>query len=256
MLTDALLDDARGIAERIIALRRAIHAEPELGLETPRTLAKVRDELADLPLEWRQGPSCTGAVAVLNAGKAGRSVLLRGDKPPGRHHGFDVRRDVEAVERAHNAGGSRDQRPYRSHVEPEGGLDQRVVQVQQVAELEEHDVGQDRPGHRPGHVEQPGEQAETAKGRPVLLVDMLGAVADDDPPGLEPGERDQGLRGAEDQREVAEGLEPERARENGDIDEAEQPAHAPSPEQPGGVRDDPRERGLLAEAGARGNHLA
>jgi len=79
MVTEALLDDARGIAGRITALRRAIHAEPELGLETPKTLAKVRAELADLPLEWREGPSCTGAVAVLNAGKAGRSVLLRGD---------------------------------------------------------------------------------------------------------------------------------------------------------------------------------
>ena len=79
MLTEALLEDARAIADRITALRRAIHAEPELGLETPKTLAKVRAELADLPLEWREGPSCTGAIAVLNAGKAGRSVLLRGD---------------------------------------------------------------------------------------------------------------------------------------------------------------------------------
>ena len=79
MLTEALLEDARGIADRITALRRAIHAEPELGLETPKTLAKARAELADLPLEWREGPSCTGAVAVLNAGKAGRTALLRGD---------------------------------------------------------------------------------------------------------------------------------------------------------------------------------
>jgi amidohydrolase len=79
MLTEDLLQDARSIAERITALRRAIHAEPELGLETPKTLAKVKAELADLPLEWREGSSCTGAVAVLNAGKSGRSVLLRGD---------------------------------------------------------------------------------------------------------------------------------------------------------------------------------
>jgi hippurate hydrolase len=79
MLTEDLLQDARGIADRITALRRSIHSEPELGLQTPKTLAKVRAELADLPLEWREGGSCTGAVAVLNAGKAGRSVLLRGD---------------------------------------------------------------------------------------------------------------------------------------------------------------------------------
>ncbi|MGV3553729.1 MAG: M20 metallopeptidase family protein [Croceibacterium sp.] len=79
MLTHDLLEDSRAIADRIVSLRRAIHSEPELGLETPRTLAKVKAELADLPLEWREGPSCTGAVAVLNPGKTGRSVLLRGD---------------------------------------------------------------------------------------------------------------------------------------------------------------------------------
>jgi hippurate hydrolase len=79
MLTEDLLQDACGIADRITALRRAIHAEPELGLDTPKTLAKVKAELADVPLEWREGTSCTGAVAILNAGKAGRSVLLRGD---------------------------------------------------------------------------------------------------------------------------------------------------------------------------------
>jgi amidohydrolase len=79
MLTQNLLEDSRAIADRIVSLRRAIHSEPELGLETPKTLAKVKAELSDLPLEWREGPSCTGAVAVLNPGKAGRSVLLRGD---------------------------------------------------------------------------------------------------------------------------------------------------------------------------------
>ncbi len=62
-----------------IALRRAIHEEPELGLETPRTLAKVKAALAGLPLEWKQGPSSSGAIAVLRGGKPGRTVLLRGD---------------------------------------------------------------------------------------------------------------------------------------------------------------------------------
>lgn len=79
MLTSRLLDDARAIEGRITALRRAIHAEPELGLETPATLAKVRAELADLPLTWREGTSATGAVAVLKGGAPGPAVLLRGD---------------------------------------------------------------------------------------------------------------------------------------------------------------------------------
>ncbi len=79
MLTGALLDAARDISDELTALRRAIHAEPELGLHTPLTRDKIRAALADLPLEWREGPSTTGLVATLNPGKAGRSVLLRGD---------------------------------------------------------------------------------------------------------------------------------------------------------------------------------
>ena len=79
MLTESLLEEARAISARIVSLRRAIHAEPELGLQTPKTRDKVRAELADLPLEWAEGPSTTGAVATLRGGKPGPAVLLRGD---------------------------------------------------------------------------------------------------------------------------------------------------------------------------------
>ena len=79
MLHTDLLESARDLAPRIVALRRAIHAEPELGLETPKTLAKVRAALAHLPLEWREGGATTGAVATLRGAKPGRRVLLRGD---------------------------------------------------------------------------------------------------------------------------------------------------------------------------------
>src|SRR5687768_8379878 len=75
----ALTAAAEALADRLVALRRAIHLEPELGLHTPKTRDKVRAALAHLPLEWREGPSTTGLVATLNPGKAGRSVLLRGD---------------------------------------------------------------------------------------------------------------------------------------------------------------------------------
>ena len=84
MLNQELLEQARGLSDDITALRRAIHAEPELGLHTPLTRDKVRAALAGLPLEWREGPSTTGLVAVLKggAGSGGndvRRVLLRGD---------------------------------------------------------------------------------------------------------------------------------------------------------------------------------
>ena len=92
MLHPNLLDSARAISDRIVSLRRAIHAEPELGLETPKTLAKVRAALANLPLEWREGGSTTGAVATLKGAKPGRRVLLRGDMdalPMDEHTGLD-----------------------------------------------------------------------------------------------------------------------------------------------------------------------
>jgi amidohydrolase len=63
----------------LVTLRRAIHAEPELGLRTPKTAAKIAAALAGLPLEYREGPSTSGLVAVLRGKAAGRSVLLRGD---------------------------------------------------------------------------------------------------------------------------------------------------------------------------------
>ena len=64
----------------VVALRRAIHADPEIGLHCPRTTEKIKAALAGLPLEIREGTSTTGFVAVLRGGRNnGRTVLLRGD---------------------------------------------------------------------------------------------------------------------------------------------------------------------------------
>ncbi len=80
MVTAQLLDQAQAIAADLTTLRRAIHAEPELGLHTPMTRDKIRAALTGLPLTWREGPSTTGLVATLTGGAGpGRSVLLRGD---------------------------------------------------------------------------------------------------------------------------------------------------------------------------------
>ena len=77
-----LLGQAEALAGDMTTLRRAVHGDPELGLHTPRTRDKIRAALAHLPLAWREGPSTTGLVAVLQGGKssdAPRRVLLRGD---------------------------------------------------------------------------------------------------------------------------------------------------------------------------------
>lgn len=79
-MSQPLIAEAAAISDHIVALRRAIHAEPEIGLHTPKTRDKVRNALAHLPLEWREGPSTTGLVATLKGGVGeGPCVLLRGD---------------------------------------------------------------------------------------------------------------------------------------------------------------------------------
>jgi amidohydrolase len=73
------LESSQALHAQTIELRRAIHREPELGLKTPKTLAKVRAALAGLPLELKTGPSTTGLVAILEGARPGKTVLLRGD---------------------------------------------------------------------------------------------------------------------------------------------------------------------------------
>jgi amidohydrolase len=72
-------NDADAILPELVDLRRDIHREPELGLQNPKTLAKIKAALTGLPLEFREGPSTTGLIATLRGPSNGRTVLLRGD---------------------------------------------------------------------------------------------------------------------------------------------------------------------------------
>ncbi len=62
-----------------VALRRAIHQDPELGLDCRRTTDKLKAALAGLPLSIRDSRGTSGFVARLDGAKPGRTVLLRGD---------------------------------------------------------------------------------------------------------------------------------------------------------------------------------
>ncbi len=73
------LEEATALLPELVALRRDIHGEPELGLQNPKTTAKVKAALAGLPLDIREGGSTSGLVATLRGGANGRTVLLRGD---------------------------------------------------------------------------------------------------------------------------------------------------------------------------------
>jgi amidohydrolase len=72
-------EDAIAIAGDVAELRHAIHAEPEIGLELPRTQAKVLAALDGLPLEISRGQALSSVTAVLRGGRPGPTVLLRGD---------------------------------------------------------------------------------------------------------------------------------------------------------------------------------
>lgn len=64
----------------MVALRRAIHADPEIGLHCTRTTEKLKAAIAGLPLEIHDSASTSGFVAILRGGAGnGRTVLLRGD---------------------------------------------------------------------------------------------------------------------------------------------------------------------------------
>ena len=72
-------EDAVRISGELTELCRAIHAEPEIGRDLPRTQEKVLAALDGLPLEVSRGRALSSVTAVLRGGRPGRTVLLRGD---------------------------------------------------------------------------------------------------------------------------------------------------------------------------------
>ena len=68
-----------GFGEKIVALRREIHREPELGFDTEKTAAKVLAALDGLPLEIQTGVAENGVVATLEGEGDGPTVGLRAD---------------------------------------------------------------------------------------------------------------------------------------------------------------------------------
>jgi hippurate hydrolase len=65
--------------DKIVALRRDIHREPELGFDTEKTAAKVLAALDGLPLDLETGVAQNGIVATLEGEGGGPTVALRAD---------------------------------------------------------------------------------------------------------------------------------------------------------------------------------
>ncbi len=67
------------LTPRIAAIRRDLHAHPELAFDELRTADKVAEFLAGIGLEVHRGLAKTGVVATVSAGDSGRAIALRAD---------------------------------------------------------------------------------------------------------------------------------------------------------------------------------
>jgi len=79
MELDTLRDEARDLLDETTALRRTLHRWPELGNDLPVTRETVLGALDGLPLNVTLHETTSGIAAMLDGGKPGPTVLLRGD---------------------------------------------------------------------------------------------------------------------------------------------------------------------------------
>jgi hippurate hydrolase len=73
------LAEAKEIQNDLVTLRRQIHQEPEIGLDLPKTQAKIVAALDGLGLEVTTGKGLSSVTAVLRGSKSNKTVLLRAD---------------------------------------------------------------------------------------------------------------------------------------------------------------------------------
>ena len=79
MEVDTLRDGAHDLLSDVVELRRALHEWPEIGNDLPITREKVLEALDGLPLDVTLHETTSGIAALLEGGKPGPTVLLRGD---------------------------------------------------------------------------------------------------------------------------------------------------------------------------------
>jgi len=104
---DAIEEALRRELPHVVALRRRIHAHPELGEEEVATAALVAAELGALGLEVHEGIAVTGVVGLLRGGRPGPLVAYRADMdalPIREETGLPYASTVEALWRGERVG--------------------------------------------------------------------------------------------------------------------------------------------------------
>jgi amidohydrolase len=95
-----LLAAAAAALADTVAIRRRLHAHPEIGLQLPATQAVVVEELRGLGLEPVLGQSVSSVTAVIAGARPGPTVLLRADMdalPLQEDTGLDFASEVPGV---------------------------------------------------------------------------------------------------------------------------------------------------------------
>src|SRR5216110_3526866 len=70
---------SKSVMDEVVELRRHFHRHPEVSFSEQETSVTISERLRELGLEVQPCPTETGAVAVLDTGRPGKTVMLRAD---------------------------------------------------------------------------------------------------------------------------------------------------------------------------------
>src|SRR5439155_22588940 len=70
---------SKSVLDDVVDLRRYFHEHPEVSFSEHETSRYLKDRLHELGLDLETCPTETGAVALLDTGRRGRTVMLRAD---------------------------------------------------------------------------------------------------------------------------------------------------------------------------------
>lgn len=70
---------SKTVLDDVVDLRRYFHKHPEVSFSEHETSGYLKERLRELGLDLKESPTETGAVAVLDTGRPGKTVMLRAD---------------------------------------------------------------------------------------------------------------------------------------------------------------------------------
>jgi amidohydrolase len=89
---------SQSVIDEVIELRRGFHRHPEVSFSEHETSRQLTDRIKQLGLEIKTCPTETGVVAMLDTGRAGKTVMLRADidaLPIHEESGVDFSSDID-----------------------------------------------------------------------------------------------------------------------------------------------------------------